>query len=75
MHQQFHNKQQSLTSPTNKPVWENYSTEQKTFTGHVFNIKLEEKSYKMSFKALLVKIQRSRNGLGAPWAEKKKLNL
>ena len=33
----------------------------KTFTGHMFNIKLEEKSYKMNFKALAVKIQRSKN--------------
>ena len=34
-------------SPTNKPVWTNYSTDQKYFTGHMhlFNIKLEEKSY------------------------------
>ena len=32
----------------------------KNFTGHMFNIKLDEKSYKMSFKALPVKI-RSKN--------------
>ena len=37
-------------------MWANYSTDQKNFTGHMFNIKLEEKSYKMSFKALPVKI-------------------
>ena len=30
----------------------------------MFNIKLEEKSYKMSFKALPVKIQRSKNRQG-----------
>ena len=48
-------------SPTNKPVWENYLTDQKNDTGHMFNIKLEKKSYKMSFKALPVKIQRSKN--------------
>ena len=30
----------------------------------MFNIKLEEKSYKMSFKALLVKIQRSKTDSG-----------
>ena len=45
----------------NKPVWENYSTDQKIFAGHMFNIRLEEKLYKMSFKALPVKIQRSKN--------------
>ena len=48
-------------SPTNKPVWENHLTDQKNDTGHMFNIKLEKKSYKMSFKALPVKIQRSKN--------------
>ena len=51
-------------SPTNKPVWADYSSDQKKFTGHMFNIKLEEKSCKMSFKALLVKIQRSKNRQG-----------
>ena len=56
MNRQFHNKWQSLTV-TNK----HYSTDQKNVTGHLFNIKLEEKSYKMSFKTLLVKIQRSKN--------------
>ena len=30
----------------------------------MFNIKLEEKSWKMSFKALSVKIQRSKNWQG-----------
>ena len=30
----------------------------------MFNLKLEEKSYKMSFKALPVKIQRSKNRQG-----------
>ena len=48
-------------SPTHKQVWANYSTGQKKFTCHMFNIKLEEKSYKTSFKALPVKIQRSKN--------------
>ena len=42
-------------------MWANYSTDQKYFTGHIFNINLEEKSYKMSFKALAVKIQQSKN--------------
>ena len=46
---------------TNKLVWANFSTDQKSFTGHMFNIKLEEKSYKISFKALPVKIQPSKN--------------
>ena len=39
----------------------NYSTDQENFTGHMFNIKLEEKPYKMSFKALPVKIQQLKN--------------
>ena len=45
-------------------MWINYSTDQKNFTGHIFNIKLEENSHKMSFKALLVKIQQSKNQQG-----------
>ena len=49
-------------SPTNNPVWANYSTDQKifNFTGHMFNVKLEEKSLKVSFKTLPIKIQRSK---------------
>ena len=39
----------------------NYSADQKYFTGHMFNIKLEEKSYKMSFKVPSVKMQGSKN--------------
>ena len=39
-------------------MWANYLTDQKYFTGQIFNIKLKEKSYKMSFKALPVKIQK-----------------
>ena len=35
-------------------MWANYSTDQKNFTGHMFNINLEEQSHKMSFKALPV---------------------
>ena len=50
--------------PTNKPLWANYSTDPKNFTGHMFNIKLKERSYKMSFKALPVKIQQSKNRQG-----------
>ena len=42
-------------------MWANYSNDEKTFTGHIFNIKLEEMSYKISFKALPVKIQQSKN--------------
>ena len=38
----------------------NYSADKKNFTGHMFNIKLEEKSNKMSFKAVPVKIQWSK---------------
>ena len=66
MNWQFHNKRQSLT---NKPVWTNYSTDQKNFTGHMFNIKLEQKSYKMRFKALPVKRQRSKTEMGGAWGE------
>ena len=39
----------------------NYLTDQKHFTGHMFNKKLEEKSHKMSFKLLPVKKQQSKN--------------
>ena len=46
-------------------MWADYSTDQKKFTGHMFIIKLEEKLYKMSFKALPVKKQRSKNRQGA----------
>ena len=42
-------------------MWANYSTDQNKFTGHMFNIKLEEKSQKMSVKVLPVKIQKSKN--------------
>ena len=60
MNRRFHNKRQSLTALTNKPLWANCWTDQKNFTGHMFNIKLEEKSHKMSFIALPVKIQQSK---------------
>ena len=46
-------------------MWANYSTDQKNCTDHIFNIKLEEKSFKMSFKALPVKILRLKNRQGA----------
>ena len=45
-------------------MWANHSTDQKYFTGHLFSIKLEENSYKMSFKALPVKIQHLKNRQG-----------
>ena len=44
----------------------NYSTDEKNFTDHMFNKKLQEKSYDMSLKALPVKIHRSKNRKG--WA-------
>ena len=47
-------------SPTNKPMWADYATDQKNFTGRMFNINMEEKSNKMCFKALPVKIHRSK---------------
>ena len=42
----------------------NFLTDENNFAGHMFNKKLEEKSYKMSFKALPVKIQQSKNRQG-----------
>ena len=42
-------------------MWAYYSTDQKNFTSHILNIKLEEKSHKMSLNALPVKIQWSMN--------------
>ena len=62
MNWQLHNKRQSLTqSLANKPLWADYSTDQKKFTDYMFNVKLKENSYKISFKALLIKIQWSKN--------------
>ena len=61
MNRQFHNKRQSLTLIDKHKVSVNYSIDQNIFIGHMFNIKLEEKSYKMSFKALPVEIQQSKN--------------
>ena len=45
-------------------MWANYSTDHKNFTGHMFNIKLEEYPDKVSFKALPIKIQGSKKQLG-----------
>ena len=64
MTRQFHNKRCYWRSLTNKPVWTNYWTDQTNFTGHMFNTKLEEKSNKITFKALPVKIQQSKNRQG-----------
>ena len=64
MNRQFHNKRQSLRVTEKQSVWAVYMTDQKSFTGHMVSIKLEEKSYKMRPKALPVKIQRSRNRHG-----------
>ena len=59
-------------------MWTNYLTNQKNVTGHMLNIKLEKKSYKMSFKELLVKIQWLENqrvrvggggAQGTPWGQ------
>ena len=65
MNRQFHDKRQSLTITDKQAGVGKFLTDQKKFTGHMFNIKLEEKPYKISFKALPVKIQRSKNRLGA----------
>ena len=61
MNRQFYNKRHSLTVTDKQSVWANYSIDQNNFAGHLFSIKLEEKSYKMSFKILPVKIQQSKN--------------
>ena len=55
MIRQFHNKRQSLTVTDKQASVGNCSTDQKKFTDRIFNIKLEEKLYKMTFKALPVK--------------------
>ena len=65
IYRQFHNKWQSLTVTDKQAGGADYSTDQKNFTDHMFNIKLEEKSYKMSFRILPLKIQRSKNRQGA----------
>ena len=61
MNRLFHYKRQPLTVTDKQAGVGSYSTDQKKFTGHMFNIKLEEKSYKMSFKALPVKIKIQRS--------------
>ena len=61
MNRLFHYKRQPLTVTDKQAGVGNYSTDQKKFTGHMFNIKLEEKSCKMDFKSLPVKIKRSKN--------------
>ena len=61
MNRQFHNKRKLLKVTDKHKVSANYSSDQKNFTGHMFNMKLEENLYKMSFKALPVIIQRLRN--------------
>ena len=42
VNRQFHNKRQSLMVSDKQAA--NYLTDQNNFTGHMFNIKLEEKS-------------------------------
>ena len=44
MNRLFHYKRQPLTVTDKQAGVGNYSTDQKKFTGHMFNIKLEEKS-------------------------------
>ena len=61
MNRQCHNKWQSLTVTDKQAGVSKLFDWSKKFTGHMFNIKLEEKSYKMSFKALPVEIQQSKN--------------
>ena len=61
MNRQFYNKRQSLTVTCKQAGLGKLFDWSKNFPGYMFNIKLEKKSYKMSFKALPVKIQRSKN--------------
>ena len=64
MNRKFHDKRQSLTVTDKQAGVGKSLTDQKNFTGHMFNIKLEEKPDKISFKALPVKMQRSKNRQG-----------
>ena len=68
MNRQFHNMRQSLMFTDKQAGVADYSTNQKNFTGHMFNIKLEEKSYKRRLKALTVKIQQSKNRNAQEWS-------
>ena len=60
MNRQFHNKRQSLTVIDTQAGEGKLFHKLKNFTGHMFKTKSEEKSYKMSLKALPVKIQRTK---------------
>ena len=64
MNRRFHNKQQSLTVTDKQAGLRKLFDWSKSFIGHMFNIKLEKKSYNMTFKALPVKIQWSKHGHG-----------
>ena len=50
MDRQFNNKRQSLTVTDKQEVQANYSTDQKDFTSDMLKIKLEKRSYNISFK-------------------------
>ena len=54
MNQQFYNKRQLLTVTDKQVGMADYSTDQKSLTGHMFNITLVKKSYKISLIALPV---------------------
>ena len=56
MNRQFHNKRQSFMVTDNQASLGKLFNLSKNFTAHMLNIKLEKNSYKMSFKALPVKI-------------------
>ena len=56
MNRKFNNKRQSLMVTEKQVCVGKLFDGLKKFTGQMFNIKLEEKSYKNSFKALPVKI-------------------
>ena len=64
MNWHFYNKQQSLTGTAKQAGVGKLFDWSKKFTGHMFNIKLEENSYNMSFKALSVKYNVQKTGQG-----------
>ena len=64
MNWQFHNKRQPLTVTDKQTDLGKLFDWSKNFTGQMFNIRLEKKSYNMSFKAPPVKIQCLKNRQG-----------
>ena len=61
MNRQFHNKKQSLTVTDKQAGVGRLFDWSKNLTGHMSNVILEEKYYKMSFKALPLKYSGQKN--------------